>query len=279
MVNAVGLPTIEDRMSFSSRRGRESAMNRQFEWQGSDSGCYRSGETNISSVERCLSALVGIGLIAAGLPRRSTFGMLAPLAGAALIFRGWTGYCPISAKLGIDTSDAGRIGVKAQHGRWLKQSIHVRRRADDLYRFWRDVSNLPAVMSHLESVTQLDDWTSHWVARGPLGKAIEWNAEIHNDQPGKLIAWRSLPGSQVDTAGSVRFEPAPTRDGTVVTVTMKYDPPGGKLTATIANFLGQGLEQQIQNDLARFKQAMETSPATVASDVTVIIESSQPFQY
>jgi len=118
-------------------------------------------------------------------------------------------------------------------------------------------------MRHLQEVKVEGD-KSHWVARGPLGIVAEWDAEIINDKPGEMIAWRSLPDSDVDTAGSVRFRPLANGRETVVTVELKYDPPAGRVGDWVARLFGESPEQQIREDLRRFKQLMETGKAETA---------------
>jgi uncharacterized membrane protein len=138
----------------------------------------------------------------------------------------------------------------------VRKAITINRSPEDLYRFWRDFENLPRFMRHLESVRVLDDGRSHWVARGPGGSRVEWDAEITLDVANQLIAWRSLEGD-VDTAGSVRFERAPGGRGAVVRVDMQYRPPAGAMGALIARLFGEEPEQQVPEELRRFKQVME----------------------
>jgi uncharacterized membrane protein len=116
-------------------------------------------------------------------------------------------------------------------------------------------------MDHLESVTVLDEDLSHWVAKGPAGTRVEWDASIHNEIENELLAWRSLSGSDIDNAGSVHFTPA--GEGTEIRVVLSYDPPAGKVGAAVAKLLGEEPEQQVEEDLRRFKQVMEAveSPA------------------
>jgi uncharacterized membrane protein len=116
-------------------------------------------------------------------------------------------------------------------------------------------------MNHLESVTVQGGGRSHWVAKAPGGTTVEWDAEVYNEKEGELIAWRTLEGSQVASAGSVRFEEAPGGASTLVRVSLKYDPPGGKLGSLVARLFGENPEQQIDEDLARFKQLMESGSA------------------
>ena len=146
----------------------------------------------------------------------------------------------------------------------VEQTVRIARPAEELYRFWRNLENLPRFMDHLESVRVLDERRSHWVARGPVGSRVEWDAEVHNEIPGQLLAWRSLPGAEVNHAGSVHFEPD-AGDFTLVRVILRYDPPGGRLGAGVARLFGEDPDTQVADDLRRFKQVMEAGDASPAT--------------
>ena len=181
-----------------------------------------------------------------------------------LLSRGLTGHCQLYAALGVNTAVHGRAAsVSAGRGFKVVQAVTINRPAEELYRFWRNFENLPRFMHHLESVTSQGN-RSHWVARVPAGLTVAWDAEIINEQPNSLIAWRSLEGSQVSTAGSVHFTKAAGDRGTEVRVTLKYDPPAGKLGALIARLFGADPSRQIDEDLRRFKQLTEAGTASTA---------------
>lgn len=163
--------------------------------------------------------------------------------------------------LQLSSKQARNGHVRGQH---VAKSIAINRSPDELYHFWRNFQNLPQFMKHLESVHIIDDTRSHWRAKGPAGTSVEWDAEIIADKPGEMIAWRSLPGAQVENAGSVHFEPSPGDRGTVVRVKIEYNPPAGALGATVAKLLGEAPEVQIPGDLLRFKQIMEIGRVTPA---------------
>lgn len=140
----------------------------------------------------------------------------------------------------------------------VERSITIERSPEDLYRFWHNFETLPQIMNHLISVREFAPNRSHWVARGPGGMRLEWDAEITADRPNELIAWCSLEGADVDNAGCVRFEPARGGRGTVVRVEMDYHPPAGMLGAAIAKLFGESPDKQVAVDLHRLKQLMET---------------------
>ncbi|MCC6491691.1 MAG: DUF2892 domain-containing protein [Pirellulales bacterium] len=215
---------------------------------------------NVGDNERLVSSLVGACLAAVGLSSNRKGSWLLAGLGGALVYRGMTGHCHMYDMLGMNTARRGQAtAVPSQHGYKVERSITVNAPAAELYSFWREVENLPKVMSHVKRVEVLDRDRSHWVAEGALGKSVEWDAEIFNDVENEMIAWRSLPGGDVDTAGSVHFRALGENHGTVVTVSMKYDPPAGKVGAWIAALTGSGLEKKLDDDLRRFKQSMDSA--------------------
>ena len=113
-------------------------------------------------------------------------------------------------------------------------------------------------MKHLESVERRDGNRSHWVAKGPAGTSVEWDAEVTRDETDALISWRSLEGSEVQNSGAVRFTPATGGRGTLVAVTLQYEPPAGALGMTIAKLFGEEPNLQVREDLRRFKRLLET---------------------
>jgi uncharacterized membrane protein len=146
----------------------------------------------------------------------------------------------------------------------VRKTVTIQRSPQEVYDFWRDLENLPRFMQHVESVEVIEDGRSHWVAKGPAGKKIEWDAQIVDDVPGALISWRSLPGADVRNAGVVRFRKA-GEHRTEVVVDLTYDAPGGALGAVIAKLLGDQPSQHLGDDLRRFKQVLETGEV-VSSD-------------
>jgi uncharacterized membrane protein len=142
------------------------------------------------------------------------------------------------------------------------KTITIQRSPQDIFAFWRELENLPRVMPDLRSVRPTGERRSHWVARGPGGKRIEWDAEITEERPNELISWRSLPGADMDNSGTVSFRRAPGDRGTIVRVEMNYRPPGGSLGSAVARLFAQAPEQKAQLDLYRLKQIMETGQVT-----------------
>ena len=139
-----------------------------------------------------------------------------------------------------------------------RSAITINASPDDVYARWRDFERLPSFMYHLESVRVTDERHSHWVAKAPAGTTVEWDAEIVEDVPGKRIAWRSEEGASADNSGSVQFAPAPSGKGTEVRVELRYAPPGGAIGKVVAKLFGEEPNQQLADDLRRFKQLIET---------------------
>jgi len=198
--------------------------------------------------ERWASALGGAALIVWGANRlardRRRVGALVATTGAGLIWRAGR----------YDT----RVRLAGPRGTIVEQAVAINRPARELYGFWQRLEQLPSIIPGLKSVRQLDERRSHWVARGPGRWRTEWNAEIINDIPNELIAWRTTEDSDLVSAGSVHFDPAPPGRGTVVRIKLQYDPPAGKLGAAVAWAFGESPDQVIREGLRRFKQLMET---------------------
>ena len=139
-----------------------------------------------------------------------------------------------------------------------KRTVTIQRSAQDLYTYWSQLENLPLFMRHLVSVKGNADGISHWVAKGPAGKNVEWDARVINAVPNELLAWESLPDSQIKNAGSIHFHPAPPGRGTEVTVQLSYVPPAGAVGKMVATFFGEEPNMQIADDLIRFQALAET---------------------
>jgi uncharacterized membrane protein len=215
-------------------------------------------EPNMANWDRAISLGVGAALIALAWKRRHLSGS-AMTAGVGFLVRGATGNCPAYAVAGYRTRPEGpRRHLSGSAGIHIKETITIRADAGDLFHVWDNVENFPVFMNDVERVERLDAKTSRWTVSGPAGYVLTWDAEIINRIDGQLIAWKSLPGADVVSAGSVRFEPL-RRGGTAVTVHLQYDPPLGKAGATAAWFLGRNLRATLRQDLRRLKKLMEAS--------------------
>lgn len=213
---------------------------------------------NVGGSERWISLLGGGVLAAYGLTRGTTSGLLVGLAGAALAYRGYSGHCSVYQSLGMSTAERdNQASIPSGQGIKFQESITIQKPADELFRFWRKLENLPRVMRHLVSVQELGGKRSHWVAKGLTGN-IEWDAEIITERPNELIGWRSLEGSEVATAGSVHFRPAAGNRGTEVEVVLSYNPPAGRVGHALAWLVGRDPASEVREDLRNFKRLMET---------------------
>jgi uncharacterized membrane protein len=225
-------------------------------------------DRNLSELERWTSIVAGAGLAVYGLTRLKQNGWIHAGLGALLLRRGVTAHCDVYEALGMNTAanaDDTRAALRGSRGVNVLESVTINRPIAELYRFWRNLENLPRFMRHLESVEKVTDTISHWRAKGPAGVSVEWDAEIYNEEPDKLIAWRSLEGSDVISAGSVNFDSAAAGRGTRVTVHLQYSPPGGKVGAAVAKLFGRDAETEIREDLRRFKQLVEAGEVPTTS--------------
>lgn len=217
-------------------------------------------EVNVHRTERAASLVAGAGLCVVGLLRSSLPGLLLVGAGALLVRRGMTGHSYLYRTLRVSSAHGLRgPSASVPHGQGvrLRRSITVRRPPAEVYAFWRRLETLPPLLSHVESVEILSERLSRWRACGPAESALEWEAEIINDLPGELIAWRSVRGSNLHHAGSIRFDRAAGGHGTRVTVTLEYQPPAGLVGAVAARLLGVDPELQVEEALHRLKGALE----------------------
>lgn len=238
---------------------------------------------NVGDFERALSAIGGGALALLALRRRGVSGLAMGVAGAELLRRGATGHCPVYEALGVNTAYAdtrarddvtGRAAtVNARKAVKIEQRIAVRRPAAELYALWRDFSVLPHFMQYLESVTCSDDRHSHWVARLPGGKRLEWDAEIVNDLDGELIAWKTIGSPDIAHAGSVHFTPLDDSDATEVRVVFDYEPPAARTIGIIAEHLGLSPETLVAGDLRRFKDVAERGDQPRSTSPVIDAES------
>ena len=222
---------------------------------------HENNGVNVGKYERMASAIGGGALVGYALKSRTPTGIALGVLGAGLLYRGATGQCEAYRALGVNTATAGEDVARDVH---IEKSITIGATPAELYSFWRNFENLPRFMEDLESVTQLDGNRSHWVAKGPAGTKVEWDAEIYNEKEGEMIAWRSLPEADITNAGSVHFEEAPGGRGTDLKVVLNYNPPGGKVAQLFAKLFGSEPGQLVESNLKRLKLLLETGeiPAT-----------------
>lgn len=233
---------------------------------------------NVGERERLASVMSGAALIVFGLRRRDWRGVSSALLGAELIRRGASGRCVVYRALGVSTATgetqypprargelvSAAATVDARRAIKIEHSIVIDRRPQDLFAIWRNFDRLPRFISELESVTSLGNGRSRWVAKLPGEKRVEWDAEIVNEIPGQLVAWKTIGDPDVAHAGSVHFTAAPNGRATDMRIVLDYEPPGGRLGALVAAFtrhFGQDPDTKIREELERFKAAAERERA------------------
>jgi len=211
-------------------------------------------QSNLQNVtpQRWLAMAGGVAALALGMRRSPVLRIVLGTAAGGLLYRGLTGRNPLVAL----TPLLQRAGGRTEH-LYAVGSVVIARSAQDLYEFWRNFENLPSFMRHLEAVQVLDPLHSHWRVKAPAGTAVEWDAEVIRDIPGQEIAWRALPGSDIENWGSVRFRQVIDGSGTEVQVRLNYRPPAGKLGAMLAALFGEEPQQQLEDDLDSLKQLLE----------------------
>lgn len=222
-------------------------------------------------IGRGVHLVSGASLLLWAFGRHSTLTRLLMLAGAGtLIFHGLEGRGPLYRLLDRGVMRRGARPVKVEH------TVTVNRPVEEVYSFWRNLENLPRFMTHLHSVETLDERRSYWRAHSPFGGMVEWEAEITKEAPNEELGWRSLPGSQVDSAGVVRFLPALNGAGTHVQVEMKYTPPAGRIGSFVARLLGEDPQTQIEEDLEKLRHLLESGAAIAAREgLTATVQAAR----
>jgi uncharacterized membrane protein len=232
----------------------------------SGKGGDEAARVNVGRAERLASGVAGSLLLGYSLRKKRMRALLVPV-GVGLLKRAVTGHCEVNAAIGRNSAkDDATVLDRLAHGEGtrIEQAVTIARPRDELFQFWRQFDNLPRFMDNLEAVTILDSRRSHWVAKGPLGTRVEWDAEIDYEVPDELISWRSLPGSEVQQIGSVQFTPA-HGGGTEVRTVLRYATPAGQAGDALAHILGDDPSRQVADDLRRFKQVMEAGEMSVPS--------------
>jgi uncharacterized membrane protein len=208
---------------------------------------------------RLVYGLVGTVLVLLRLRRKSWVSTALAVIGADMVSCALTGR-HLHQALGLDGAHAGegeRTRIPHQMGVQVEDWVDVNTSPEHAYQFMRRLENLTHCLEHVKNVVTKNEKLSHWVVKAPAGTEVEWDAEIINDLPGKLIAWRSINDPDVDSAGSVHFEPLRTDGGTRIRVRMQYLPPAGSVGVALAKLLGEEPEQQLRDDLQRLKSALE----------------------
>ena len=217
---------------------------------------------NTSDTERVTSMVLG-GLLAAGGATLATKGR-SPVGGAALgvagllvASHGLAKHNPVLGLLDVRGDDADATSHPLNRAVHVEECVTIDAGAEELYRFWRDLSNIPRVVRYVRSVVEHGDGRSTWRVDSPFGGSVEWEANITADQPGRNVAWESVEGAAVSNEGGVSFTSATGGRGTVVRVTMRYRPLGGVLTTALAKALGHEPHQTVKQGLRQLKQAFE----------------------
>jgi uncharacterized membrane protein len=208
---------------------------------------------NVGEVERAVSALAGAAMLGYAWKRGSK-GLA--LMSTGLVLRGVSGYCPAYAAMGVDHTDT-KAALAGDRGIHIRESITIDTPPEAAYRFWRQLERLPEVMPHLEKVEQIDSRRSRWTAKAFDRVPITWEAEIINDVPFRTIAWKTLPGESVQSAGSVTFQTGPQGWGTEIRIHLQYLPPGGHAAGWFAWLAGQDPAKAMREGLCALKDRLE----------------------
>ncbi|HEU5059825.1 MAG TPA: SRPBCC family protein, partial [Kofleriaceae bacterium] len=226
-------------------------------------GILRGGRRSAWMWSRVLGDAMDLALLGSAMSARGTDRVR--LGAATLAVAGVTTLDVFTA---ARLSRAATSPGTADRGIEVVKAITIARTPRELYRYWKQLDNLPRFMRYVESVDRIDETRSRWRVKGPAGRTVEWEAEIIEDRPGECIAWRSLPGADVGNAGRVEFVQAPGGQGTEVRVAMRYEPPAGVVGRGVAMMFGKDPAHEVATDLRRLKQVIETGEV-VESDASI----------
>jgi uncharacterized membrane protein len=229
---------------------------------------YGSAETTttLGDLERWGSLAAAGAVMMYGLTRRSAAGLCVSAAAIPLVYRGLAGTWPpfMTARPQPDPQET-RVALAGDRGFVVHESVRLELPLEEVYRFWRRFENLPRFMTHLAQVTETGEGRSHWVAKGPGGVLVEWDAEIINEVENQVIGWQSIPGGDIVVAGSVSFYAVRAGASTQLTVRLQYAPPAGRVGAFVSMLAGREPSYTIREDLRRLKQILEAGEVPRAS--------------
>ena len=217
---------------------------------------------NVGQSERTASLVAGAALVGIGLFRGRLSGLVTAGLGAMLAKRGLEGHCPMYEAMGMNSAEGEQNDRHRlyKHGVKIEHSTTIQKPARELYDYWRDLTNLSKFMTNVKRVDVRDEKRSHWVIEGPAGTSVEYDAETINDEPGRLIAWQSVGGADIQHAGSVNFIENAGGRGTTVRLNIEYLPPVGVVGewgARILRLVGQAPENDVRQSLRNFRALME----------------------
>jgi uncharacterized membrane protein len=257
-----GVTGVEDRLEIHARAGDVSALQGGGRRPGER---FNLAEYNWAPSTRLLVGGVGGALLAYGFTRRFPAACVLGTAGLGLLARAVTN-TDLKRLLGVG---GGRRAVDVQ------KTLTIGGPVERVFPLFSRYDAFPSFMAHLREVRDLGDGRSRWVAEGPAGTPVSWDAVITRFEPNRLLAWRSEPGSAIPNAGILRFEP--TRDDkTRLTMRFSYNPPGGMLGHFAAKLFGADAKSAMDDDLARLKSLIEEGKTSAPGKEQTAFQEVEP---
>ena len=215
-----------------------------------DTTSFRETTKNMGKPERVISAIAG-SLLLYKITRKHKTDTLLLLAGGYLLYRATSGHCAIHSFFSREKGAGHPRNIN------VRASVIVNRPRAEVYAFWRKLENLPLFMKHLESVDEIDEFTSAWKVRIPGGLGhIRWEAEIVKEEEGTVLSWQSVQGASIRNAGKINFSDTPAQ-GTRIDALISYHAPLGRFGEEISHLLTPIFSEMIENDILGFKHFIE----------------------
>ena len=213
-------------------------------------------KVNVSKTERVLMLAAGGYLLYKMFSKKDSSTSKMAL-GSGMLLRGITGYCPAYHAMETLKDNKSTSSSSSSSNVNIRVTSEINKPIFQVYAFWRNLENLPKFMSHLASVEEIDNVTSEWTAKGPMGVGqISWKAKIVKEEKGELLSWKSVEGSTIDNAGKVVFKPS--ENGTIIDVTISYRAQLGTVGESAAKLLNPYFESMVKEDIESLKEYLES---------------------
>jgi uncharacterized membrane protein len=158
----------------------------------------------------------------------------------------------------------------------MEAEVSVAVPPSQIFRLWRNVENLPALLTHLDAVELREGGRSRWTVRAGDSPAVVWDVQAGEQVENERVEWRSAAGAPVRGVVSASFSPVDGGASTRVRVTVVYAPSDPSVASNLEHALGGRRRDDLVADLARMKRRLEAGDAIVRDRVEEASDESFP---